>query len=89
LNPILHAYDQRDHKKAIANGLPSAEDKSEVWIHPLITGYYIDRREQQKRMKGFVLPQYLVEPQHIEGALKGGGQSNLVLLSPAGVFRAY
>jgi hypothetical protein len=26
-------------KRAIANGLPSAEDKSEVCNHPLITGH--------------------------------------------------
>jgi len=34
-----------------ANGLPIAEGKSEVWIHPLITGGWINRREQQKSMK--------------------------------------
>jgi len=30
-----------------------------------------------------------VEPQYIEGYFKGSGQSNLVLLSPAGLSRAY
>jgi putative transposase len=30
-----------------------------------------------------------VEPQHIEGYFEGGGQSNLVLLSPAGLSRTY
>jgi len=31
-------------------------------------------------MKWFVWPQYLVEPQYIEGALRRGGQPKLVLL---------
>jgi hypothetical protein len=35
----------------IANGLPTAEGKSEVLIHPLITENYMNRREQQKSMK--------------------------------------
>jgi len=30
-----------------------------------------------------------VEPQYIEGYFEGGGQSNLVLLSPAGLSQAY
>jgi hypothetical protein len=28
-----------DHKSVIANGLPIAEGKSEILIHPLIIGY--------------------------------------------------
>ena len=36
-------------------------------------------------MKRLVWPQYLVEPQYIEGYIEGSGQSNLILLSTAGV----
>jgi hypothetical protein len=42
---------KRVMKVVIANGLPIAERKSEVLIHPLITEGYINRREQQKTMK--------------------------------------
>jgi hypothetical protein len=38
-------------KVVIANGLPIAEEKSEVLIYPLVTGDYTNRREQQKSMK--------------------------------------
>ena len=31
----------------------------------------MNRRELQKSMKWFVLPQYLVEPQYIEGYVEG------------------
>jgi hypothetical protein len=34
-----------DIRIIIANGLPIAEGKAEVWIHHLITGGYINRRE--------------------------------------------
>jgi hypothetical protein len=33
-----HSDDYEDYKNVIANGLPISEGKSEVWIHPLITG---------------------------------------------------
>jgi hypothetical protein len=42
-------------------------EKAGVWNHRLITGDKINRREQQRGMKRFVWPQYLVEPQYIEG----------------------
>ena len=53
----------------VANSLPIAEGKSEVWIHPLIICCYINRRGQHGSMKCFIIPQYLVEPQHTEGYL--------------------
>jgi hypothetical protein len=40
-------------------------------------------------MKRLVKPQYLVEPQDIEGHFDGEWQSNLVLLFPTGVSRDY
>jgi hypothetical protein len=33
----LYAYDHEDHGIVIAKGLPMAEGKSEVLIHPVIT----------------------------------------------------
>jgi hypothetical protein len=36
-----------------------------------------------------VKPQYFVEPQYIEGYFERDGESNLVLLSTAGLSRAY
>jgi len=53
-------------KIVIANGLPIIEGKSEAWIHLLITGGWINWREQQRSLKRFVWPQYLVKPQYIE-----------------------
>jgi hypothetical protein len=38
-------------KFLVAKSQPTAEGRSEVWIHPLITVGYIDRKEQQKSMK--------------------------------------
>jgi hypothetical protein len=35
----------------IASNLPTIERKSEVWIHPLITDRYVNRREQWRSMK--------------------------------------
>jgi len=32
-----YSYDYEDHENVIANGLPIAEGKSEVWNNPLIT----------------------------------------------------
>ena len=55
----------------IASGLPTSERKSEVWDCPLITMDWIDRREQKRSMKRSVWPQYLVEPQYIEGYFEG------------------
>ena len=69
---------------ATANGLPTAGIKSEVFIQPLITGDWMLGREQQKWMKGWVWPQYLVEPQHAEGygeasRTEGGGAGGWIL----------
>jgi hypothetical protein len=56
----------------IANGSPITEKKQKALNHPLITGGYLDRRELQRSKKRSGWPQYLVEPQHIEGCFEGG-----------------
>ena len=63
------------HDHVIARSLPIAERESEDWIHPSITCGWINRRPGSGRMKEFVWPQYLVEPQHVEG--KGGNECGL------------
>jgi hypothetical protein len=41
-------------QRVSANDLPTAGKKAEGWNHPLITGDWINRREQERSIKRFV-----------------------------------
>jgi hypothetical protein len=70
LGKNLHSYDDQDHTNRICKGPANNRGGAGGWNCLLITGGWRNKKEEERGVKRFVRPQYLVEPQNIEGTFE-------------------